>query len=544
MESFNDYFDSLFVNESEKGEIKNTFKLPIQYSKHKELDPIILQDIELTGDTSDNKFNCLLNNKSEFNFLISEYTKYYSTSKTYLKDTQKLLKNIKFEDFDVSNCEYNCVKTLSEYNSFLKETSFDDKYQYITLKYLRHFNHNPVVLQYMGYYNLSTPVLSLATPLFILIVPYFVLRFKGIRITLTTYVSMIKQIIMRSSIVRGIMNFNTGSLNEKATSIVSIIFYIYQIYSNVKSCISFYNNLNDMYEFIQSYKSYLSYSINNMESLQSNIEKLKTYSEFYNDIEVNKNVLIKTRNKLNYVFSYDNVFSKLAQMGMLLKLNYELYYDEKHLSCYQYSIHLNQYVHDIKKINNLIKQNKINKREFKNKKKMTGMYYLPHIENSSKVCNDIDIKKNIIVTGPNASGKTTLIKSLLINLIMSQQWGYGCFESCSMKIYDNFYSYLNIPDTSNRDSLFQAEARRCKNIIEKINDTHVRDKETTFCIFDEIYSGTNPVDATLCATAYLKAMNIYKKSCDFILTTHYTELCENMDKEKDISKYENAYNSR
>ena len=35
---------------------------------------------------------------------------------------------------------------------------------------------------------------------------------------------------------------------------------------------------------------------------------------------------------------------------------------------------------------------------------------------------------------------------------MSQQWGYGCFESCSMKIYDNFYSYLNIPDTSNRDS--------------------------------------------------------------------------------------------
>ena len=72
MESFNDYFDSLFVNESEKGEIKNTFKLPIQYSKHRELDPIILQDIELTGDTSDNKFNCILNNKSEFNFLISE----------------------------------------------------------------------------------------------------------------------------------------------------------------------------------------------------------------------------------------------------------------------------------------------------------------------------------------------------------------------------------------------------------------------------------------------------------------------------------------
>ena len=57
-------------------------------------------------------------------------------------------------------------------------------------------------------------------------------------------------------------------------------------------------------------------------------------------------------------------------MGMLLKLNYELYYDENHLACYQYSIHLNQYVHDIKKINNLIKQKKINQRKFKNKKRL------------------------------------------------------------------------------------------------------------------------------------------------------------------------------
>ena len=118
---------------------------------------------------------------------------------------------------------------------------------------------------------------------------------------------------------------------------------------------------------------------------------------------------------------------------------------------------------------------------------------------------------------------------MLINLIISQQWGVGCFKSCNIGIYDVFHSYLNIPDTSNRDSLFQAEARRCKEIIETI---HESPKIRHFCIFDEIYSGTNPVDAALCATAYLRAMNTLKSRCDYILTTHYLELCHNMSDSK------------
>ena len=89
-----------------------------------------------------------------------------------------------------------------------------------------------------------------------------------------------------------------------------------------------------------------------------------------------------------------------------------------------------------------------------------------------------------------------------------------------MQIYDNFYSYLNIPDTSNRDSLFQAEARRCKDIIAKIEQNQ---DERHFCIFDEIYSGTNPNDDALCANVYL-VMNMYKDSVDYIITTHYVDL--------------------
>ena len=46
-------------------------------------------------------------------------------------------------------------------------------------------------------------------------------------------------------------------------------------------------------------------------------------------------------------------------------------------------------------------------------------------------------------------------------------------------MYDKIHCYLNIPDTSNRDSLFQAEARRCKEIIDALSasDVALNDKQ-------------------------------------------------------------------
>jgi DNA mismatch repair ATPase MutS len=154
---------------------------------------------------------------------------------------------------------------------------------------------------------------------------------------------------------------------------------------------------------------------------------------------------------------------------------------------------------------------------------MKGLYYLPHQEN--QIRNDVDLKKNLIISGPNASGKTTLLKATCLNAILSQQIGYGCYEKATLCCYDQFHSYLNIPDTSGRDSLFQAEARRCKEILEGI---HASKGKRHLCIFDELYSGTNPEDAVSCATLYLRGLNQYKSNVDYLITTHYIELCESM----------------
>ena len=149
------------------------------------------------------------------------------------------------------------------------------------------------------------------------------------------------------------------------------------------------------------------------------------------------------------------------------------------------------------------------------------------------VKNNIKLKKNIIITGPNASGKTTILKSTLINIILSQQFGCGFYDFAQLNPYKHIHCYLNIPDTSGRDSLFQAEARRCKEILNCIED-HPEDSH--FCVFDELYSGTNPEEAEISATSFMIYLQKYKLVSN-LLTTHFVKVCKNLEKTKTIQNY-------
>ena len=96
--------------------------------------------------------------------------------------------------------------------------------------------------------------------------------------------------------------------------------------------------------------------------------------------------------------------------------------------------------------------------------------------------------------------------------------------------YHHIHCYLNIPDTSGRDSLFQAEARRCKEIIDVVDGNS---KLRHFCVFDELYSGTNPDEAVDSATAFMKYIT-RNKNVRCLLTTHFIPLCNHLDKEKNM----------
>ena len=89
--------------------------------------------------------------------------------------------------------------------------------------------------------------------------------------------------------------------------------------------------------------------------------------------------------------------------------------------------------------------------------------------------------------------------------------------------------------------MFQAEVRRCKIFLDNIKESPPDTRH--FCIFDELFSGTNPYEAVASAYGYLSYLN-KNKNIKFMLTTHYLDLCKEFDKDlKYIKNYntENKY---
>ena len=186
-----------------------------------------------------------------------------------------------------------------------------------------------------------------------------------------------------------------------------------------------------------------------------------------------------------------------------MKYFYNIYNDIDLVGSLYYSFSFNGYLKNLDAIKNYTNKNILNKCSFNDTNtNIKDTYYIGLLNDNSNniIKNNIDFNKNILISGPNASGKTTILKSCLFNIIISQQIGYGFYSDANIRIYDYIHCYINIPDTNDRDSLFQAEARKCKKIIDSI-------KENTnakhFCVFDEIFSGTNPTDAVESGLNYL-----------------------------------------
>jgi len=215
-----------------------------------------------------------------------------------------------------------------------------------------------------------------------------------------------------------------------------------------------------------------------------------------------------------------------------MRCYYELYDNTFYTQALNFSYGFNGYLECLNglKTNILSKHINVCKINAKKPTKFKNAYYAPLI-NTKPVSNTYDLSKNRIITGPNASGKTTLLKTTLFNIILSQQLGFGFYKSATINPYHKLHCYLNIPDTSGRDSLFQAEARRCKEILDNIVENN--DKRH-FCIFDEIYSGTNPYEAISGAYAFLSYLTSSSEYVDFMLTTHYVSLCEKLDDNTEV----------
>lgn len=164
--------------------------------------------------------------------------------------------------------------------------------------------------------------------------------------------------------------------------------------------------------------------------------------------------------------------------------------------------------------------------------KIEGLFH-PCISQRDMVRNtfELDRGKNAIITGPNAGGKSTFVKSLLINVLLAQTIGVSSSHTCTMTPFANIGSQINIPDSKGYESLFEAEMYRCKAKLQQLKETT---NGYSFFIMDEIFNSTNPIEGIAGAYAIAKKMSHYDH-CMLIFTTHYIYLT----KLKKTNRFEN-----
>jgi len=523
-------------------DINNYFKMPIYFNEKKvEVNKNIIKDLELV-ETNDASYNpiytfCFDNNNDISTKLNQQIVTYYTTDVKFIKDNQTLLKEYKPLEVKYTDYSTNYKNIVDIWNELKIDTGFKEKYYFIEWEMLEFLNRSEWFLQFMSIYNLLSPVISLLVPIIILIIPFFVIKMKGLLITIDEYIEILKSVASQNAIGKlFVVNFNEIHGQEKIYILVSAAFYLFSIYQNFTICIRFNNNMKTIHNHFNEIRIYINHTINSMENYLKYSSQLKSHDKFNKTVTDNLAIIKNIQNKIKTITDYNMFnFSKIKEIGHVFKCFYELHTDKIYDDTIMFSLGFNGYMDCLKGLQNNILERKINFASFINESKKTvfeNSYYAP-LKNLNTVKNTVKLKKNIIITGPNASGKTTVLKSTMINILMTQQFGCGFYESAKVKPFKHLHCYLNIPDTSGRDSLFQAEARRCKEILDIID---ANKKDEHFCAFDEIYSGTNPEEAEQSATAFMKYITINKNvSC--ILTTHFMKVCKRLEKTKTITNY-------
>ena len=520
-------------------EINQHFKLPIYYNDKKvKIKQNIIDDLELvkTIDASGCQpiYNYFFNNDNDLSEkLIEQVSEYYTTDTKFIIDNQTLLKEYKRIDQKYTAYSPNYKNIVEIWNEIKCETDFKEKYYYIDWEILEFLNKSEMFLQFMSLYNLASPVISLFIPILILIVPFFIIKFKGLNLTVSEYFEVLKVLAQSHAIGKLFTQFNDVSMNEKFYLLISAAFYLFSIYQNITVCVKFHNNMIKIHKHFVEINQYLNYTIKTIDNYLAFSSNLPSQNNFNSVLREKKQIMENLKQKLSCISEYKlTSIKKLQEIGHVLKYFYELHDDNSYNEVILYSFGFNGYIDCLEGLQNNIEERKINYSAFiKNKQKslFKNSYYAP-LKDNNPVKNTIKFKKNIIITGPNASGKTTTLKSTLINIIFTQQFGCGFYDSAKLYPFKYIHCYLNIPDTSGRDSLFQAEARRCKDILDIVISN---DDETHFCGFDELYSGTNPDEAVTSSTAFMSYL-IKNPNVSCLLTTHFVKVCKVLNKHKRV----------
>ena len=147
--------------------------------------------------------------------------------------------------------------------------------------------------------------------------------------------------------------------------------------------------------------------------------------------------------------------------------------------------------------------------------------YHPMIDEPVK--NSVSVDRGVLLTGSNASGKSTFLKTVAINAILAQTI-YTCMaDDYEGNFYKIYTSMALKDDLMNQESYYIVEIKSLKRILD-----HMQDERPLLCFVDEVLRGTNTIERIAASSQILKSMA--RKNVLCFAATHDIELTHILEK--------------
>ena len=153
---------------------------------------------------------------------------------------------------------------------------------------------------------------------------------------------------------------------------------------------------------------------------------------------------------------------------------------------------------------------------------------------SNPVKNSIETDSGVLLTGSNASGKSTFLKTVALNAIMGQTI-YTCTASVYRAQLYRIYSSMSLrDDIDSGESYYIVEIKALKRILDA-----AKENKNILCFVDEVLRGTNTVERIAASGQILRSLASMGVFCfaathDIELTDMLQDVYDNYHFEEDV----------
>jgi hypothetical protein len=358
---------------------------------------------------------------------------------------------------------------------------------------LSYINYIETLLDMYHLYKIFfIPITSILYPLSTFVAPYIYLnKYLNMNISFSAYLEIIAQIIK-------MMCVSTGNIRADLIKFISIFFYIgiymYNMYQTYEVAYFLYSTKDKLQNKMEGLVKFVNHSLNIMNNVPKNI-----IEPYFNIRATYEGILINNSMSCIYRIWKDDILKD--KLSSLLKTIYA--------------------VDVIYSVNNLFLEKDWSVVSYNNVDTKFWDAKNP-VLSEAQISNPVSLSKNIIVTGPNAGGKTTYVKTILSNVILGQTMGIVYSIKSQMILYDTVNSFMRVSDVLGNRSYFEAEAEYCLNMINKAKEINANNKSGLF-LMDEPMHSTPPIEGMSTAYAVIEYLSKLQ-GITLIITTHFHRL--------------------